>query len=204
MKFRRIFLLILAFIVVGTASAFADEAVEMYSGSKVKVIVNGKTLKAPGLLLNVDGESKTMLPTRDIADILQAMVQWDDKNQTVSIYKPNVHIALSTQNKDGSFGTFGTVYYQSKSDFFIFAQLDSLMTNIQALKFQIVDPYGDSVYESEHELQGEEEDMVWFRTPNINMEFKYLGKYKVKIFMKPETENKYFLVSEKVFQSRQK
>lgn len=204
MKARRIFLLILAFIVVGTASAFADEATEMYKGSKVKVVVNGKTLKAPGILLTVDGESKTMLPTRDIADILQAMVQWDQQNQTVSIIKPNVHIALTTSNKDGSFGTFGTVYYQSKSDFSIFAQLDSLKTNIKSLKFQIVDPYGDAVYDKEFELEGEEEDLVWFRTPTISLEFKYMGNYKVKMFMKPEGVDKYSLVSEKAFQSRQK
>lgn len=202
MKLKRIVLLVLAFALAGTAVAFADEAAEMYKGSKVKVTVNGKPLNAPGILLNVDGESKTMLPTRDIADILQAMVQWDEKKQSVNIYKPNVHIALTTKDKDGTIGMFGSVYYKNQYDFYIFAQIDNLTTDIQAMKFEIVDPFGNVVYEKKHELEGIESEMLWVRSP-VSMKFDYLGNYKARVYMKPAFENQFFLVSEKVIESKQ-
>lgn len=200
MKLKRLFLLVLAFTLIGSASVWADEAIKYRN--KVNVIVNGKALSAPGVLLEIDGVAKTMLPTRDIADILQAMVVWDDETKTVNIYKPNVHITLTTQNKDGSYGTFGSVYYQSNIDFYIFTQIDSLRTKIQNLKFEVLDPYGDIVFESEHELDSADEEL-WFRTP-VSMKFQYLGKYKVRVYMKPEGQQQYSLVSEKVFESKQK
>lgn len=201
MNLKRILSLVLAFSIVGAASVWADEIVKYKSN--VNVFVNGEELSAPGILLEMDGETKTMLPTRDIADVLQAMVKWDDEAKTVHIYKPNVHISLTTKNEDGSYGIFGTAFYQSHINFYIFTQIDSLKTNIQNLRFEVLNPYGDIEFESEHELDGEEEEMLWFRTP-VNIHLNYLGEYKVRVFMKPEGQEDYSLVSEKGFESKQK
>lgn len=198
MKVKRLLLLVLALSLLGTATVFANDAAEWYKAKKVKVKVNGETLKAGGLLVTMDDESKTMLPLRDIANTLQAVVEWDEATQTVSIFKPNVHIALSTLNKDGSFGTFGSVNQKKKTDFFIFAQLDTVTMNIDSLKVEIVDPFNDVVYTSEHKLNlTANNDQYWFRTPHISMEFKYVGKYKVKTYMKTTEKGEYYLVSEK-------
>ena len=75
----------------------------------------------------MEQSGQVMLPLRDIADTLQAIVDWDAKSQTVRMYKPNVHIFLSTRNNDGSFGTFGKVFHRETHNFFIFAQIDSLV-----------------------------------------------------------------------------
>jgi hypothetical protein len=203
MKLKRIILLVLAFVLVGTASAFADEAVEMYKGSKVKVVVNGETLDVPGILLTVDGKSKTMLPSRDVADKLQAMVYWDDATRTVYISKPNVHITLTQPLKDNVIGMFAQVYYKNHYDFVVFTQMDNLPKNIRAVKFEITDPYGQVVTEGEHIFESYPGKMYWLPF-KASMKFDYVGTYKVKVYMKSDAEDRYFLVSEKLLESTQK
>ena len=196
MKWKRLMLLILVFSMVGAVTVFADDAFEWYQGKKVKVIVNDTQLKSPGLL--IDGT--TMLPAREVAENLQAMVRWNGSTQTVTIDKPNVHISLLQEFKNGSFGTFGQVIHKNKYDFHIFTQIDSLKTELYSYKITIVDPYGNTQYTYEDELKQQKENL-WIGTPNINLEFKHIGKYTVKFFMKTDAKGDYSLVSEKVFPS---
>lgn len=205
MKVRRILGLVLLFSLIGTASVVANDAYEWYKGRLVKVAVNGTTLATEGVMLQMNGEGKTMLPLRDIAGTLQAMLKWDEASQTVHLYKPNVHISLTTAFRDGTFGTFGKVFHRQTYDFVIFAQIDSLKTAINSLKFEVVDPSGKMVYEHVQQMnQGKVEEMLWVKSPNINLEFKQQGVYTVKVYMKLDETSKYDLVSEKAFVSEAK
>lgn len=202
MKWQKLLLPLCVLFVIGAGTVWADDVYEWYKAKEVRITINGEELSSKGLLVeDENGDSTTMLPLRDIADALQAMVKWDEASQTVHLYKPNVHIFLSTMNKDGSFGTFGRVYYKEKHNFIIFSQIDSLEADVSALKFEILDPNGNRVYEHEQTLDVKNENTIWVKSPNISLEFMHLGEYKVKLFMKPEGDDAYHLVSEKVFQS---
>jgi hypothetical protein len=113
-----------------------------------------------------------MLPARDIADILQAMVHWDDATRTVTINKPNVHITLMTQSTNG---VFGQVYYKNQYDFVVFTQMDNLPRNIRAVKFEIVDPYGQVVTEGEQLYDSYPGKMAWLNF-KVSMKFDYVER----------------------------
>lgn len=202
MRIRRILLLSMAFIIFGAVTVLANDSFQWYKAKSVKVVVNDKTLKTSGLLMSGDSELKntTMLPVRELAGTLQALVNWDSKAQTVTIYKPNVHISLVQGQGDGPYTVFGQVAHKLKINFKIFAQIDSITTKLHAFKLTIVDPTGQTVYESEKLLK-EKMENIWHATENINLEFKELGDYTVKVFMKINEKDDYSLVSEKVLQS---
>lgn len=204
MRLKRVILLTAVFIVLGTLTVIASESYERYRAKKVNVFVNGQEAGSQGLLVQMGNEAKTMLPLRDIASALQAIVEWDEDTGTVNIYKPNVHIFLSTPNQDGSFGTFGTVYYRQKHQFNLFAQIDGLTTPIRALKYEIVDPKGESIYNHELEFDRVTSSTEWLKTPLINHEFKHLGEYKARVYMQIEKDKPYDLVAEKGFHSIEK
>lgn len=196
MKLKRILLLILMFIIFGAATAFANDSFEWYKGKSVKVIVNDKELSSPGLLI----EGKTMLPLREIANTLQAIVNWNGNTQTVNIHKPNVHITLVQMLKGNSFRSFGQVIHKTNFEFNIFTQVDSITTKVHSFKITIVDPKGEILYTYEDVLTQQKEN-IWIGTPAIDLEFKELGKYTVKVFMKVDEKADYSLVSEKMFPS---
>jgi|HigsolmetaAR203D_1030402.scaffolds.fasta_scaffold00632_23 hypothetical protein len=200
MKAKRVLIIFLLLALCGATAAYANDAYDYFRGKKIKVTVNGQTLKTNGVLTVVDNESKVLLPVREIANQLHAIVKWDESTQTVSIIKPNVHIWLTVSNKDGSFGTFGIVDHGSKLDFNIFVQMDNIKSGIHGLRFEIVDPYNNVVYESEKAYDGKNGGIEWLQVP-VSMEFKYLGSYRVKMYMKDDPKGEYYLLSEKVFNS---
>lgn len=204
MKFRRLLLVATALTFLGAATVVASDGFEWYKGKKMKVNVNGETLNSSAMILNVDKESKKMIPIEDVANILQAVVKWDESTQTVSITKPNAHIFLLTPQGDSSEGMFAKVYYDETSVFSILVHLDSV-AEAHSLKFEIVDPTNTVVYRSEGKAKEPDGGMIWHRTPkNITMKFKHLGKYTVKVYLQPDEKSEYFLVAEKAFESIRK
>ncbi|WP_231571128.1 stalk domain-containing protein [Gordoniibacillus kamchatkensis] len=90
----------------------------------------------------------TVLPLRTLADSLQALVRWDNKNMTVSLYKPNVHMFVVKDliKQDGGYTMkypFGGVTRGDKLDFVVFAQIDNLKTNVSSFKISIKTPSGN-------------------------------------------------------------
>ncbi len=189
-------MLTLMFIIVGAVTVAANDSFEWYKGKSVKVVVNGKELRSPGLLIN----GRTMLPLREIADTLQAIVQWNGTTQTVNIHKPNVHISLVQMGRNNSFIPFGQVFHRSKLDFYVFTQVDSLSTKVHSFKITVVDPNQKTIYEYNKVLNENKENM-WIGTDNISVVFEELGRYTVKVFMKVDERDDFSLVSEKMFPS---
>ncbi|CAM3654045.1 stalk domain-containing protein [Marinicrinis lubricantis] len=196
MNLRKLAAVICIIGITSSVTAFADDAFEWVKAKKVKVSVNGSSMGTSALLTE---DGSTMLPLRDIANQLQGMVEWDDKTQTVKVYKPNVHVSLLLAKDPKNMIPFGDVE-KGKHEFVIFTQVDSIYNKISAIKTTIEDPFGDTVYTYEDEVKDHKENL-WMTTPTIELNFKQVGKYTVKIYMKPEGSKQYALVSQKVIRS---
>lgn len=212
MKFRRLLMLTLVFSLLCTVSAFADDVYDYVKAKKITVVVNDTELKSPGFIVESRGveskgvdskgaELKTMLPLRDMSTALQAMVDWDESTQTVTIYKPNVHLFLFNVIKDKiSTKPFGNVSKGGQYDFVVFSQVDNLLTNVSSLKVTVEDPNGKEVQNYDAGLK-DVKDNFWYTTPTFSQQFKYQGKYIVKFYLKLNDESDYQLVSQKVIVS---
>lgn len=183
MKFRRLLVLLLVMSLWGGTMMFADSAAQ-----KVRVILNGTELDDAGIM----SEGKTYLAIRQLANTLQSIVVWDENAKKVSIFKPNVHMFLFQDST-----IFGNVNKGNKYTFKVFAQVDSLTTDIAAVKVSIFDPEGaEKVIQSENEKISK--DNFWFRTGDVKYNFDQAGKYAVRFYMKLNAGDDWKLVSEKV------
>ena len=98
MRWKKLLLLVCLFLLLGAVTVWASDTYESY-GRPVSVFINDQQVNTRGLLMQMGNDSKVMMPLRDVADMLQAMVTWNADTQTVRMYKPNVHIFLSTMNR---------------------------------------------------------------------------------------------------------
>jgi hypothetical protein len=200
MRLKRLITLTLVFMLLGSITVFADEVYDWFRAKKVTVTINKTELKNPGLILDSRTDSKTMVPLRDIADSLQALVNWDQYTQTIHIYKPNIHLFVIQVIDEKPGKTFGKVSKGGKYDFVISSQVDNLLTDVDSLKVTVIDPYGKEI-ESHIKSLRDIKDTFWYTTPTISHEFKYSGKYTVKYYLKSSSASDYALVSEKVIYS---
>ncbi|REE70677.1 copper amine oxidase-like protein [Paenibacillus taihuensis] len=187
MKFRKLLLLTLVLSLWGGTMLFADSA-----SQKVRVIVNGGELDDAGIF--TDG--KTYLSARQVANSLQALVNWDDSSRKVTIYKPNVHMFLFQDST-----IFGNVTKGNKITFKVFAQIDNLLTDISAVKVSIADPSGD-----EQTIQSKsvsiDKDNFWYRTDDYTYTFDKAGKYTINFYMKLAGSDDWKIVSEKTITAK--
>lgn len=195
---KKVLLLILALSVLGSATVWADDVYNSLKVKKIKVTVNGKEIRDGGVVTEA---GRTMLPLREMADTLQALVVWDDDAQTVNVYKPNVDIFPYTTVK-GQDSQFGSVF-KGKNEFSVTTQVDNLKTKIHSIKLTIVDPAGESVLTHEEQLKDANEEF-WFKLTNLTVDFKQTGKYAIQVYMKASKDADYYLVGEKTIRSIQK
>mgnify|MGYP000386249616 CR=1 FL=1 len=200
MKIGRVLLLTLALVSLVTMSVWADDVYESYKAKPVKISINGNEASDSSLQLEA---GKILLSLPAMKDTLQALTKWNENEQSLHIYKPNVHI-FPFQVSKKELVRFGTVF-KGKYEFFIETQVDNLQTDISSLKINIVDPFGSTVYGYIYEDQlkdvGQE---FWLTTEPINLDFKHTGKYTIKVYMKHSSDSDYALVSEKVIRSKNK
>ncbi|MFD2670267.1 stalk domain-containing protein [Marinicrinis sediminis] len=196
MKLRKMITVVCLLAVTTTTSVYASDVYEWFKAKEVKVSVNGSGLDSKGYLTE---DGKTYLPLREITNTLQGIVVWDAQNQTVKINKPNVHISLLYVKDNKNLVPFGDVE-KGKHEFVIFTQVDSLYTRVNAIKTVVEDIYGKNIYTYEHDIQNPKENF-YVTTPSIQVDFKHIGKYTVKLYMKQDGNSSYSLVSERVIRS---
>ncbi|WP_166238236.1 hypothetical protein [Paenibacillus turpanensis] len=194
MKLKKLLISGIVLSFIGTATVFADDALETFTGKRLGFFVDGTDAGVSAV--NIDGTA--MLPMNANRDYLQAIVNMDPTYNTVHVYKPNVHLSLFEVVKD-SMRPFGNVSV-GKYDFVVFAQVDSLKTSIHSFKVDIVDPNGKVVETKSKELT-EQKDNFWYTTPTIRLDFKQTGKYMVKFYMQQTKDGPYSLVSQKAIMS---
>ena len=210
MRLKKIVIIASVLGLLGTASVLADDVYENYKAKAVEVFVNEKKVETKGLLVEMDGAGKTLLPIRDVANELGAFVEWDPETQSAHLYKPNVDLILATasveQNKT-KYGLFQKVdYNQPAPPFVVIAQIDNMKTDFYSYRFSILDPDGNIIYERALENKQAENDetdgIVWKRTPLIELTFDQKGTYVVELQIKLEKDSDYLTVSRKGFLSQ--
>lgn len=203
MKGKRLVVLTMLFTVLGAGIAYASSPWGDFQGfTKVKVTVNGNEAAAgdvPAFVIS----GRAVLPMRDMTDLLQGLLRWDDANKTAEIYKPNVHMFVAREvSKDYSIKQpFGKVKRGDKIDFVVFAQVDSLKTPVHSFKLELLAPDGSVLRSSDPELLGADKDSFWYPWPFAGVTFDAYGDYKVRFLMKLEEKDGYTVVSEKVIKS---
>jgi hypothetical protein len=205
MKVQRLFILMLVFFVLSTATVVASSIWGDFEGySKTRINVNGEeqyfsSTDVPGF--NIKGT--TVLPLRTLASSLQALVQWDNTNQTVSLFKPNVHMILVRDiGKDNSMDQpFGVVKQGKRIDFVVFTQVDNLKANLTSVRVSITTPSGQSAVTSVDKSITEQKETFWWPVAFKNVMFDESGIYTVKFSMMLEGDSSYTVVSEKQISS---
>jgi len=179
MQAKRLIMLCAVFMLLCTASVVADSMWGSYNGyDKAKVIVNGSELQengVPAIIMN----GSTLLPLRQVANSLNAVVKWDNDKKTASLYKPDVHMFIAEEvGKNYSLkNPFSIVDYGITRSFDVFAQIDNLKTNVSSVKITIVSPSGETVGSVEDTLSDSSESF-WY-TAHYKLKFAEKGNYTV-------------------------
>lgn len=204
MKMKRVALLSLALFMVAGTAALAGSRWGTYEGySKVQVNVNDQTMASgnvPAFVIN----GSTMLPLRETASSLNAIIKWDSSNQTANIYKPNVNmiVAQDLGFKKSTVDSVSRPFFKATkgttTSFSVFIQVDSLLTAVDGFKLTLVDPAGNMV-DSWEKAEAVNQDYLWctWRFENIN--FAQSGNYSVQFAFK--TDGGYTTVGEKLIVS---
>lgn len=203
MKGRRLLTLTLLFVVLGAGIAYASSPWGEYNGfTKVRVQVNGNEVEAQEVPAFVIG-GRAVLPLREMAESMHALLKWDESSKTANLYKPNVHMFVAREvGKDNSVKQpFGKVKQGDSVDFVVFAQVDSLKTPIHSFKIELVHPDGTVLRSGDPEMLQEFQSSFWYQWPFREVKFDAGGEYKVRFLMKVSEEDFYTVVSEKVISS---
>jgi hypothetical protein len=203
MKAKKLLILVLVFSALSVGAVFAAAPWGEYQGfSKVKVNINNTELAFADVPAFLTG-GRVVLPLRQMADSLQALIRWNNSTQVVDVYKPNVHIFVAKEvTKDYvTKQPFGKVQLGDTLNFVVFAQVDNLETRVHSFKIEVLDPYGNLAAEPKVTVLEEQKESFWYPWP-FTVSFDAYGKYKVRFSMKlNETDSDYTVISEKVIVS---
>ncbi|WP_028595778.1 stalk domain-containing protein [Paenibacillus assamensis] len=175
MKCRRIAALVLAGMMFGGTLLSAVPA--HAEADNMRVTLNGEALADGGYI--IDG--KTYVSVRQLQDALQAFVHFDEKTKKLYVEKPNVHMLLF-QGKN-PFGKVET----GRTSFSALVQVDSLKTEVDAIRLTITDPKGNTSTIQEKDLKGK--DNFWFRSEEYKYDFKSKGVYTINCYMRKKNED---------------
>jgi hypothetical protein len=195
MNTRKLLISIILLSLVGGATAGATQVLQTWKGKEVRIFVNNEEI-AEGILI----EGRTFVPVRPLSDTLQASIQVDKED--IHIYKPNVHLFLFSGDRT-AMKPFGNVY-QGRYEFFVFAQVDNLKTQVHSIRTSVIDPRGQTVEAQIFRFTNESREEFWYTTAPIKLDFKLIGEYKVRFSMKSAEESEYELLSEKSIVSMKK
>lgn len=180
MKWTKVLILAMAFSALGGSVLSAEAS----SQEPVQIVINGQAVKEGGYVIG----GTTYVPLRDF----NGLVSYDSSTGKVQFEQPNVHIFLFKGDT-----VFGNVN-KGKLKFNVFSQIDSLTTDIVAVKIAIIDPDGNVKDIQSQEMTGKSKDNFWFRTHDFTYDFKKAGKYKVGFYIQETPSSKFKLISEKV------
>jgi hypothetical protein len=203
MKVKRLLALILIFTLLGVATVFADTVYEKYNAKKVAVKVNGTTLDAFGLEVDISRneagiETKTMVPLDELVNSIGGIVSVDDKG--INIYKPNVQMSVASPDDRKSIRVVEKGKSDIKFPFYVVAFMDSINTDISNIMITVVDPFGDEITIADNEYSLAKEDqgkeVFNFTSKTLELKIKWTGKYTVNLHMKEVGSNKYYKVGQ--------
>ncbi len=193
MKVRKLIVLVATLTLLCGSVAYADSV-----SQKLRVLINNKKSEevADG---GIVVDNKVYISSQVISDKLQAIVVREDGK--ASIYKPNVHMVTSSGPT-----IFAEVQKNDKFKFNTFIQVDSLKTDISALKLAIANPYGEETL-IEQRRSGDSDfptgkNDFWITIKDISYNFDSIGAYTLRFYVKPAGESSFQIVSEKTINSK--
>jgi hypothetical protein len=191
MKARKILMLTMVLTLVCGSAVFADSI-----SQTLRVVINKKEIDDAGMLV----DNKAYMAVNKFAGAMQALVSWDADTKKVTINKPNVH--MLTMKDSVPFQSVPKDQYK----FFVYAQIDSLKTDISAFKITISDPYDNETLIEERASSDKDfpshMDMFGIKTKEITYDFKSAGPYIVRFSMQQDENSPMQVVSEKVITSK--
>jgi len=170
MKVRKLLVMVVVLTLVFGTAAFAESITQ-----SIRVELNKKELDG-GLLV----DNKAYVGVGALSRAMQALVSWDNDAKRASIYKPNVH--MFTMKGDNPFGSVT----KGRTKFNVFAQIDSLKTDITAFKVTITDPYGEETLIDGRDSSDKDfptRSDFWFKTKDISYDFNAAGPYTIRFYM---------------------
>lgn len=206
MKLKRIALLFLVFMLLGSSTVFANTIYKFYMAKKVTVKVNDITLKAPGIEIDkLVGDEKgfPMASIEEMAAALGGFLVVD--KDTYTINKPNVQLSMHTYTKDPNelSSPYGQILKGNYTNISILAQVDNLKTKLSALQLKIIDPFGNEVENIEMSVTNHRQK-IWYTFRPKEIQFKYTGEYQFNLYMKPDGGSKFVQVSQLLVESQTK
>jgi hypothetical protein len=205
-KARRYIALALAIFILSSVDVFARSIWGDYNGySKVKLMVNEEEKKfyssddVPAIIM----DNRTMLPMRAAADSMNAMVTFDDANQTIHLYRPNVHlfpvkdVSKSSKGEYTLKGPFSIVNKGETIDFKVFTQVDNLKVGISAIKLSIITPSGKTPTSPFISEITDSSESFWYPIPINGYTFNESGIYTLQYSMKMTDSWEYTVVAQK-------
>jgi len=191
MKIRKLIVLVASFTLLFGSVAYADTV-----SQKLRVLINKKWEEGSD---GVVADGKTYISSQVVSDKLQAIVVKEDGK--VSIFKPNVHMVTSSGPT-----IFAEVKKGEKVKFNTFIQVDSLKTDINALKLTIVNPYEEeTLIEQRKSGDGDFPDGksdFWITMKDISYGFDSAGAYTLRFSVRAAGESSFQIVSEKTINSK--
>lgn len=185
---KRMVGLIALMTVIAAVTLAADDVKDWYLAKKVAISVNAADVESKGFIW----DSKPVVPVKELANELHAIVKVDPETQKIKIFNPNVHMLLVNKALE----PFAKVDKGTKADIQVLLQVDTLETAIHSFKFTIVDPSGKET-ELHRDEVSEKRDNFWYKTPVFEQEFKSSGKYMVNFYMRINSDDPFTLVSQK-------
>lgn len=206
MKVRRLLILTLVLSMFGSISVFASSLWGDYEGfEKIRVFINNNEKSfSDNETPAISVKGKPVVPLNTLADSLHSLVKWDASSQTMSVYKPNVHLfAAKEVTKDYTVKQpFGKVKTGDTIDFVVFAQVDNMKAPFHSFKITLVSPTGKEVAPPHEKVINGEKDSFWYPWPFYNVEFSETGEYKIKFEMKLDANSDYTVVAEKAIEAQ--
>jgi len=194
MKVRKLLVMVVALTFVFGTAVFAESI-----SQGIKIELNKKDLDG-GLLV----DNKAYIGVGALSSALQALVSWDNDAKKAVINKPNVHMFVM----NGS-NSFGIIDKGTRLKFQVYAQIDSLYTDITAFKITITTPYGDETLIDGRNSSDDDfkkiivgkDNFIFTTTKDFSYQFSYAGPYTIRFWMQPSGASQMQVVSEKVISS---
>lgn len=204
MKLRRILLLMMVFVIAGAGTAFANSVFDYLRAKKVDVTVNGESVAVNGHQVQIDRKNVPMADVQSMLNELGGYMRVDEKTGKIDIYKPNVQLVLmwsDTRARD-QFLFSHTVKKDRALNIRLIATVDSVLEDIETVRFSILDPSDTVVLEVEDDKSV---STLKNNITHIRNDFQYTfdkaGLYTVQFSVKPRGSDQFFQVGQSVFES---
>lgn len=191
MKSTRLIPLFLLGVIIGGAYTPLQANAEVNSvqvektTEKLKVVLNGNEINEGGYM--IDG--RAYLAIRQLSEVLQAFISWDDVNKKVLIDKPNVDLLVMGNKK---------IFNKAKLEkipFYILVQGDHVPTKVEAIKLTMTDPKGKTVIIEERNINVND-NCIGFMTTEREYDFNVKGNYTVSCYLK-QKDDEYTIIAQK-------